>query len=157
MRRPFKWLLPVAWIVISGISFAYPGDEYNLWGFSSIAGTWILFFAASLFAGQHPRDFLPAVLVAGFVTMAMLGWLLDRLRAPRMAFVVTWLVLAIAGLINALVSYPSYARALAKNGSLAAYIFSSLNFALTSTTLLFLAAAAVLAILRRVRGGGDTT
>lgn len=150
-RPLFTFLLPVAWVTLSALSFRYPGDEYNLWGFSSIAGTWIIWFARELLSGQHPRDFLPWILAAGFLTMTLLGYLLDRLRAPRLPFLLTWLATTPLLVINALSQYESYARAMSKNGSLQAYLFAASVITLTGTGLLFLPIAAGLALWRRLR------
>jgi uncharacterized membrane protein len=149
--RFFTISLPIVWTLLSAANFCYPGDEYALWGTTSFAGTWILWIMPSFSSGQHPRDILPVVLIAGFATMTVLGYLLDRLRAPRIPFVVTWLIAATLFIISALNQYPSYQDAMSKNGSLQAYVLSLANFTLTATGLLFLVISAAWTLFRKFR------
>lgn len=130
-------LLPLAWVTISAIGFGYPGDEYGLWALSSIAGSWILAAAPSLHQGQSPREIVPWVLAAGFLTMLPVGYLLDRLRAPRVLFLVVWVSLATLAIVGSISQFPSYERAIAKNGSLTAYSLAGANITLTLTVSIF--------------------
>ncbi len=44
MSKPntfYVWLVPLLWAGCSLIHFRFPGDEYGLYAFSSIAGSWI--------------------------------------------------------------------------------------------------------------------
>jgi Na+/citrate or Na+/malate symporter len=99
----------------------------------------------------HPGNILPAVLVTGFATMTVLGYLLDRLYAPRIPFVVTWFISATLLIIYQLSSYPSYQEALSKNGSLQAYVLSGANFTLTATALLFFVTSAAWTLFPKFR------
>jgi hypothetical protein len=153
-HRFFLLLVPIAWMMLSAISFRYPGDEYGLWGFSSIAGTWAILVAPSFFStlsGDHPRDLLPWVLAVGFFSTAIPAYLLDRFRAPRIPFLIVWATATFLLTINAIGQHESYQRAMSKNGSLQAYIYASSVITLTGTALLFVLIAAALTIWRQNR------
>ena len=151
-HRFFLWILPTVWVMIAAIGFRYAGDEYGLWGVGSLAGTWLFGIFRSFHSGSSPSALLPPVLIAGFATMALLGYFLDRLRTPRIPLIITWL--AVTGLLVAylLNQYPTLERAVAKNGSILAYVLSAANFSLLAITLLFLTFVATRAGIRRVRG-----
>ena len=80
--------------------------------------------------------------------MGLLGWMLDRARVWWSVMIPLVLVVAAALVWNALASYPSYQRAIAKNGSLTAYVASATNISL------YLSTTAVLIIVGIVRAGG---
>ena len=81
--------------------------------------------------------------------MAVVGLLLDLLRAPRRWLVIPWGVIAVLICVATIGSYPSYQRAMSKNGSLQAYIFFSLNIGLYVTCLLTLLVMPVWRLLDR--------
>lgn len=144
----FVWLLPLLWAAIARASFAHPGDEYGLFAVSSLAGTWPLMSGLI----QVPLDSLFArVCVVGVPVLAGAGLLLDLLGASRRVWLALWAALAVMILAAALNGYPTLERAIAKNGSLAAYIFFSLNFALTIAALVMLPAATARRLWRRRR------
>ena len=145
-------VLPIVWVTVAAVSFQYPGDEYGLWAVGSAAGIWILWLFASLEAGVAPGRILPSVLVAGVATMAVLGFVLDRLRSPRVSLAVTWLVTTVFTVAFMLNQFDTYERAMAKNGSLQAYIFSAANLALLLVSLLFVLMTSIFAVIRRRRG-----
>jgi hypothetical protein len=90
--------------------------------------------------------------------MAVLGILLDLLRARRWWWLGLWAAVAVALLGTTLADYPSYQRAMSKNGSLGAYIYFSLNAGLTVASLIMLVVAALLPLFRRgSRPGGCLT
>ncbi len=131
----YTWLLPVVWAVVAFASAYYPGDEYGLLATGSVMGIWVLFLvknSSGIWAS------LPLLLLAGGASMAVVGLLLDLLRTPRRLWIVLWLVLASLICLVYIESYPSYQRAMCKNGSLQAYIFFSLNAGLTVTCLILL-------------------
>ena len=144
-RKPirwfYRWLLPLLWVVICRVNFDYPGDEYGMWGVASLAAAWII-----PLGGLHGdiRDVLPRVLAAGTMTMLIVGWIMDRVRVPRRWWAVVWLPLAALVCLLALQPYPTYAQAIAKNGSLGTYISSSLNFAMYPSVVLLLIATPLL-------------
>ena len=150
LRLLYTVLLPITSTALSAMSFRYPGDEYGLWAVSSMAGGWILVAAPSLHQGQAPGTILPWVLAAGFLSLLPMGYLLDRLRAPRILFLVVWVTLAVLAVVSTIRQFPSYERAIAKNGSLAAYTLAGANFTLTVTALLFVGVFALAATVRRL-------
>ena len=76
----FVWLLPLLWMVTSVLSFQWPGDEYGLWSFGSLAGLWIVYLIGNI--GNTARIAI-FVIIAGSVSMVPLGLLLDMLRVRR--------------------------------------------------------------------------
>lgn len=127
--------LPLLWSLATIGSFKYPGDEYGMLVGGAIAGFWPLFFVPSV---GHVDSVMPVVLLLGTATMLLLGWALDWARAPRLAWMLVWAALGAALCWRMLAVYPSLARAVSKNGSLAAYLFTSLNFSLYLTSLLLI-------------------
>jgi hypothetical protein len=134
-RWCYVWMLPLVWVLVSFAAANYPGDEYGLWGVGSMAGVWIIAIVGNV---SSVWKLLPFVLVAGAASMAVVGLLLDLLRTPRRWWVILWGVTAVAFCVLTIASYPSYQRAMGKNGSLQAYIFFSLNMGLYATCLIML-------------------
>jgi hypothetical protein len=120
--RFFTIVLPILWGTIATFSFQYPGDEYGLFGVGSLSGLWGLWLFPSLHQGVSPDRIFPVILLTGIATMAVLGYLVDRLRCSRVAFVITWLTAAAIVLAHVLSLFDNYERALAKNGSTQAYV-----------------------------------
>lgn len=130
-RRLYAWFLPLLWTTIAWNNFTHRGDEYGSFFSGSLAGLWIIAIVGS--AGSTGRS-AALVVIAGAGTLAVAGWLLDKLRAPFIPWSVLSLVTA-AGLFTWwLGSFPTLERALAKNGSLEAYILPALNLGLTFAT-----------------------
>jgi hypothetical protein len=127
------WLLPVAWCLCEVFAFQNPGDEYGLWAMGSGAGIWILFIVGNV--GDIKGALVP-VTVAGVLTMVPVGFLMDRIRVNRRLWAIAWLLLAGAVGVVSVFSHPSYERAIAKNGSLAAYVPYSCNIGLYLSALL---------------------
>lgn len=148
------WLLPLLWGAVSYLSFREPGDEYALFVVSSAAGIWI--FAIIQDSGT-PQQLYPWVLGTGLLTIGLLGLLLDLLRVRLRWWLALWTVVALAFFGTTIANYPSYQRAIAKNGSLGAYVYFSLNAGLTMTTLLMLPAAGFMALFRRRTRAGCCT
>ncbi len=124
MRPWFRTALPVLWGAVTLGSMANPGDEYGMLLGSAIAGFWPLFFLPSL-SSVHAA--FPFVVAIGGATMFLIGWLFDLLRVPKRVWACVWLVLAAAICWKMLSAYPNLDRARSKNGSIEAYVFTSLN------------------------------
>lgn len=137
VRWFYRWLLPLLWAAICRLNFDHPGDEYGMWGVASMAAAWIIPFGGT---SGDIKEILPRALFAGALTMFVVGWIMDRVRVPRRWWFITWLPLAAALCVWSLSQYPSYARAMSKNGSLHTYVYSSLNFAMYPSVLLLLVA-----------------
>ncbi|HVX15137.1 MAG TPA: hypothetical protein VHC22_28350 [Pirellulales bacterium] len=126
----YVWFLPVLWSTIAWYNFHHPGDEYGGFFFGSLAGLWIIPFVdsdsvtrAALFVGA-----------AGAATMATVGYLLDKSRAPLVPWALLLAVIAAYLFVESFGAFPSAERALAKNGSYEAYILFSLNGGFTLAT-----------------------
>ena len=133
-KKFFLWFLPLFFAVCSLISFAYPGDEYALWGVSSIAGTWIWFIFP---AGDIHNPLIPIlVAITGSLVMAGFGLLLTALRANVKLWIFLLIVSFTAIFLCTVASYPTIEKALSKNGSWLAYIFASLNIGLYTSVVL---------------------
>lgn len=144
----FAWYLPGVWTTVAWNNFAYPGDEYGGFAAGSLAGLWILFFFNSL---GDVRTIFWLILAAGTPTMAIAGLGLDKLRAPRVAWLALCLAMAGALLFWALASFPSVDRALAKNGSYEAYILPAVNLGLTAATSTMLLFVGLVRLVQRLR------
>jgi len=124
----FVWLLPLIWTICSLLSFRFPGDEYALYVISSIAGVWITFVVQ--LANINSPFFLFVVTTVGALVMAVVGFLLAKLRIKLSLWLICFVISAVVICIVTINSYPSFDRAIRKNGSLFAYIFSSINLGL---------------------------
>ena len=131
----YVWVLPFLWGVCCYLSFRHPGDEYGLWGTGSVVGVWIVFIIGN--AGDIKDLLLPTVLT-GICVMAVVGLILDRLRTSRLIWLIILVVAALAVCIASLASFPSYDRAISKNGSLSAYLLFSFNAGLYIASVLSL-------------------
>lgn len=129
----FRILLPIAFAALAYGGYRNPGDEYGLCGVGAIAGFWFV-----MIFGDHGsiEQIVTRAIVIGVITMFALGWLLDALRVRRRWWLSLWLLLAVTICYTSIASYPSYARAMSKNGSFWSYFFFSLNFGLLISILL---------------------
>lgn len=141
----FRIILPLLFVALAYGGYRNPGDEYGLCGVGSIAGFWYV-----MILGDHGsiEQIVTRGIIAGAITMFVLGWLLDALRVRRRWWLPLWLVIATTLCYTSIAAYPSYARAMSKNGNFWSYFFFSLNFGLLISILL---AAAVTAPWRIVQ------
>jgi hypothetical protein len=124
-ERWFYWLiLPFAWAGCSLLHFHFPGDEYALWAISSMAGSWVFIFMPNIGDIHQPAIRL-LVAGVGALMLAGAGVLLDWLRVRWWVWTMLWLTTSLAWLAFTLGQYPTLERALAKNGSWWAYLFSA--------------------------------
>jgi hypothetical protein len=114
----------------------YSGDEYGMLFVGAIAGTWVLMLFGD-FGGFWTS--VAVVIALGVFILALLGWAMDAVRVPRRAWWLPWPILAAIICVWTICSYPSYERAISKNGSLQTYVLFSMNFALYLTALGLLA------------------
>jgi hypothetical protein len=142
-RRFYLVVLPLLWGVIDFVNFYYPGDEYGGWAGSSLPGLWGAYFSL----GNSPSDALPPVLVAGVLVTVAFGWFMDWLRVPWSAWYAVWLVAAGLLFCWSVSFYPTWDRAISKNGSIQAYILPALNLGLMFSSI---ACATVTAAVRGV-------
>lgn len=144
-RRFYLVALPLLWGTIDFINFYYPGDEYGGWAVSSLPGFWGAFFASG-----NPFRILIFVLPAGVITTLAFGWIMDWLRVPWSAWYGIWLIAAGLLFFWAVSQYPTWHRAISKNGSIQAYILPALNLGLMFSSV---ASATVTAAVRGVSCG----
>lgn len=132
IRRYFyRTVLPLVWLTAAATSWHRPGDEYGLFIVSALPASWIMVFPQA----QDIRSILPLVFAAGAVVVALCGWALDRLRVRLRLFAPLLVSSTVALVLFALCQYPSYQRAMMKNGSLTAYVSSGLNLGLYLATI----------------------
>lgn len=149
-RRPhryfFIWFLPVLWVCVAAVARSHPGDEYGLFLGGSVAGFWVEF----LFREQgNVYAIMTRVMLAGAMTVSVAGWILDLLRVPRKAWFLLWMSLATFVCWYSVASFPSYANAITKNGSLTAYVCLSMNLGLYVSTILLMIAAPIVGWWRK--------
>ncbi len=130
IRRWFRILLPVLWLLSAMVSEQHPGDEYGLWGVACLPAVWLVL----VMPRANPIKLLPLVYAAGMLSTGLIGWALDRLQVRRLVWMAMWSTGVIALVWAAMYQYESYQRAIARNGSLTAYdsAASSLSLVLTS-------------------------
>jgi hypothetical protein len=128
-------ILPLAWAGGSLLHFRAPGDEYALWAVSSLAGSWVFIFIPTVGDINQPAIRL-LVAGVGAVTIAGAGGILSWLRVRWWVWTTLWLATSLAWLGFTVGQYPSLERALAKNGSWWAYIFSAMLMGCYSALLL---------------------
>jgi hypothetical protein len=135
-RLLFTWLLPLIWTSVAAVNFRYPGDEYGGFGLGSLPGLWILLVTGPI---SDINRLLAPVLLTGAATMSVAGLLLDRLRVSMAAW--SALTVVFGGLIcwYWLQTFPSWERAMGKNGSLLAYLLPSFNAGLAASTVVLAA------------------
>ncbi len=151
VRWRFVWALPLAWATLSYWALHHPGDEYGLWAAGSLAGIWVARFVRIVGSIWNP---VPAVLLCGAAVMALAGLLLDLLRTPRKLWLLLWLGAALLVLVTSLNAYPSYQRAMQKNGSLLAYVLFAANLGLTAASAVALPVMTTWRALQRRPGPG---
>ena len=148
MRLFYAMVLPVVWAVATVVSYFHPGDEYGLFVFSSIAGSWVCFIIRDI---GHLRDVLWLIIVVGVAILAILGFVMDRLRVSKRVwgplFVLSFALL----LLFSLRQYPSLERAISKNGSITAYVAGACNMGLYLSIVLSLIAKGVTTMIRRTK------
>lgn len=150
-RLLFAWFLPLVWTTIASCNYYYPGDEYGGFYVGSMAGLWIAIIADIAGAIATPQQGAVLVVTAGATTVAIAGWLLDKLRAPFIAWSVVFSIVATSLFAWSFGSFPSVERALAKNGSYEAYILPAMNLGLTFATLVTLVGAGGYRLMRCFR------
>jgi hypothetical protein len=127
MKLFYAIVLPVIWVVAAVVSYSHPGDEYGLFVFSSIAGSWVCFFIRNI---GHLSDVLWLIIVAGVTVVANFGLLMDRLQVSRRVWGTLFVLCFVLVLVLSLRQYPSLDRAISKNGSITAYVAGAWNMGL---------------------------
>lgn len=146
-RRLYRILLPLLWLVAAMTSYQHPGDEYGMFIVSALPASWIL----AIVSESNIQNILPLVFMAGAVPVALSGWALDRLRVRLLLWLPLFLTITVALVLYSLSGYPTYQRAMAKNGSLTAYISAGSNLALYLSTIVSYLATLVIRVVQAVR------
>jgi len=125
-------LVPVFWMTGVSLGFHHPGDEYGLWVISALPGAWLGFLFPIV---GDIGGFAPKVVVAGGACMAAVGWVMDGLRVPFRPWMLGILLGTVGLCFQTIAQYPSYERAMGKNGSLAAYVLFGWNLSVAGASL----------------------
>jgi hypothetical protein len=144
MRRlRFLWLLPLLWALVMVGARIHRGDEYGKFLIAALPA-WPL---GLLFRELVPwrTTMLVDAWICGIPLLALIGWGMDRARASLGLFLATWLVLAAVMAFAGVREHATLGKAISKNGSLWAYVFSGLGFMAPVAAFL----ALVLALMRR--------
>jgi hypothetical protein len=132
-RWLYAWFLPLFWTTVAWNNFYYSGDEYSGFFFGgALPGLWIIAIVGSMGNVQHTAILVGA---AGAGTVAIAGWILDKLRAPFVPWALLFLVTATGLFAWSMSRFPTIERALAKHGSYEAYVLPALNVGLIFATL----------------------
>ena len=148
-RTPLRRLLPVVWGMGCLLGFSAPGDEYGLFALGSLLGVWVAFLLPSL---HSPAGALLPVLAVGCGLMYGFGCLLDRLHARVAFWLCAWSVCGVAAVLLLLSNFATYEQAIARNGSLLAYLVCGSQLGAAAATLLAGIVAAVARYVALVRG-----
>lgn len=126
-RYFFTIVLSILWSSVSIVSYFHPGDEYGIYAYSNIIGVWPFFiFQPDIYSLLTPA----MVALIGGLTMAIVGFGMDKLRVNLYLWGGTWAIISILLVIVTVNQYPTIQKALSKNGSWTAYITGSMNMGL---------------------------
>lgn len=154
--RPW-WLmavLPVICVATAYGSYRHPGDEYGLFFFGGVSpglGVYILLERLGLW---RPGDVAVAAgiaIVASGILVTLFAWFAVLLRARWWFIGVLWVIHFGALMRSSLGAYPTYARAMSKNGSLEAYVYASSNMGLYGSLLVCVIVVGLYRLYRLIR------
>jgi hypothetical protein len=143
----FLLVVPVLWGTGSLIHFHFPGDEYALWVFGSMAGSWVSLLLPNV-GDIHQWWIGFSVAGVGTLVMALAGWILCWLKVRKRIWIGLWAVGAVAWLGFMMSRFTSLEQALAKNGSWWAYLFFAAMMAAYSATLVALTGGGIKLLMR---------
>jgi len=144
----YVWLLPLVWAACSVLSFRFPGDEYALYAISSMIGTWVVMVIDMPGDIHHPAFWI-SITVTGAIIMSLVGLGMSVLRTKIKLWLILYIVASVIFFIVTLSSYPSIEKALSKNGSWWAYIFSSLNMGMYVSVVLCATTSGLAGIIKK--------
>ncbi|MBC8328685.1 MAG: hypothetical protein ISR76_05820 [Planctomycetes bacterium] len=153
LRRNFATVLPLLWGACCVLGFRFPGDEYGLWAFGSVAGAWVFLLAGDISTTLYA---LPLLALAGMLTMWGAGRALDRLRVPWKLWIPSAVVIGALVVEAMLAGYPDLEQAVEKNGSLAAYLVFGLQVGGYGATLLGMVGVGIWRLLEQGRAPEGT-
>lgn len=148
MRLFYVIALPIIWLFAAVLSYFHPGDEYGLFAYSTIAGSWICFCMKNI---GSLSGVLWMILLTGGVIMGVFGFAMDKSRISKKVWGVLLGICVVAVLVYSLLPYSSLDRAFRKNGSLIAYIAAACNMGLYLSVILAFIAKAIAEASRKYK------
>jgi len=149
MKHFYVMFIPAVWLIAAVTSFYHPGDEYAMFFVSSMAGSWRFFLMSS--SSGHPSDMLFSILVIGGVTLAVVGFVMDRAKIAKRIWIMLFAGCFAALVASSILGHPSYHRAIQKNGSLTAYVSAAFNIGIYFSIVLAFAGKGIGRVIRRGR------
>jgi uncharacterized membrane protein YidH (DUF202 family) len=146
-RHLLVWLIPSLWSLSAFGSWHHPGDEYGSFCVSVLVSLWLVF----LLEFGHLSEVYLLLIAAGALPMAISGFLLDRLPVSRRLWAAVYITVCVALFVWGLSSYPSLDKAIAKNGSISAYVYCAANVGMYASVLLCLGGGTIVGLWRRFR------
>lgn len=127
-RWLYRLTIPWIWLAVALVSWRHPGDEYGLFVIANglPSALVVVWFGVT----GTPDHVFTTMILCSFAAMCLISWVMDRVRVPWWLVISFWLMAAITLFRMAYGSFESHARAIAKNGSLTAYVTASSNLAL---------------------------
>jgi len=138
----YRLTIPWIWLITAFISWRNPGDEYGL---LVVANGLPSALISVFFFGEtgSPQSIFATMITFSLAAMLLISWTLDALRVPLRAMIALYLLGTVFLVYWAISSYESYARAIAKNGSLAAYLSAGSNLSLFLTAVFLIIVFAI--------------
>lgn len=99
----------------------------------------------------HLRDVLWIIILTGAAILAVLGFVMDRLRVSKRVWGALFGLSFAFLLLYSLSQYPSLKRAISKNGSITAYAAAACNIGLYLSIILSLIFKGIAALIRRIK------
>ena len=129
----YVWFVPLLWCGFSVVSSFHTGDEHGMFILGSIAGFWPFFLVRFFnpFGGG-----LWVILVAGSVTMALPGLLMDLLRVRKRVWVALLVVLFVLFFVLQYFEYGSFERMRRKQGYVGGVVVATCNWSIYATSIL---------------------
>ncbi len=148
MKIFYVVLLPVIWSGAAITSYFHPGDELGILAISTIPGIWICFFMEPI--GEF-QDIVPIIIGTGVVSLAILGFLMDRARICKWWWGALFVVCFGGVLVMSLSAFESLDQARYKHGSLTAYVAGACNIGLYLSIVISFVAKGISTLVRRWR------
>jgi len=146
-RLFYIWFLPLFWCGFTIVSSYHSGDEHGLFFFGSFIGAWIAFFMRF----EKLRQALPSILLAGSLTIAPFGLILDLLRVRKRVWFTLFVILVALLFIWQFTIYGSFERMRNKEGYVGAVVVFTCNLSIYCTTIFSIFGGLLRFLIRLVR------
>jgi len=128
----YVWNIPFMWTVFTIISFSRPGNDYGLFIYGAIVGSWVRFI--------HPVPLtvkgLFYILPVGVAILGLLGYFMDRLRVRRAVWTI-FFFLSLGALFGlAIMHYGSMEMMVMKEGAVKAVLFPVCSWAVYASVVM---------------------